>query len=59
VPVQSALSQMTVLSHRNWGGAVSDAAQDDSSASTHNGISDYRKHGCKITEADPIANSNN
>jgi hypothetical protein len=33
-----------------WGSQVSSAAQDDGSASTHQGLGDYRANGCKITE---------
>jgi hypothetical protein len=32
--------------NKNWGGAVSDAARDDSGK----GISDWRKNGCKLPD---------
>jgi hypothetical protein len=32
--------------NKNWGGAVSDAARDDSG----HGISDWRKNGCKLPD---------
>ena len=42
---------------KNWGDAVSSAAQDDSGANTHQGLGDWRANGCKTTQTRGTSNA--